>query len=221
MQKASALFNQKVVITAGPTREFLDPVRFLSSPATGTLGLLLAQVAEFRGADVTVIAGPMSTYEPFHGKVVPVVSANDMMHAVNENTPCDVFVASAAVADYCLSDIPNEKKKKSEEDWTLTLSRTPDILASVSGEKLAKTLVGFCAQTHNVLEAAQEKLERKQLDWIVANQVYQHQRGFGPGANTFSLLQKGKTQPLTFEDCPKEDFARVFWDIIEQTLPTS
>ncbi len=180
----------KVVITAGPTREFLDPVRFLSNPSTGRMGFACASEGVDRGHDVVLISGPVSLPTPDGLRRVDVVSASDMWEAVRlAFGECDVLIMCAAVADWTV-DVPAETKLKkgTMESLTVSLIRTRDILASVSAENESATLVGFAAETDHVIEAATHKLKSKGLDLIVANDVTVPGAGFGGETNVATLL---------------------------------
>jgi len=171
----SLLEGKKVLITAGPTREYWDPVRFVSNGSSGSMGIALAREAKTLGADVTLILGPIAGPWPESkniGKIVPVVSAIDMDAAVQENLPgTQVFVGSAAVSDYRPAKMLKQKIKDKDELVSLILKRNPDIIAKVArrGPKRPPNVIGFALETHDVLTFAKEKLRRKGLDWIVAN----------------------------------------------------
>lgn len=169
----------KFVITAGPTREFLDPVRFLSNPSTGKMGFAVARAAAAAGHEVTLVAGPVAQKTPRGVKRVDVVSARDMMKAVKAERG-DVFIAVAAVADWRPARCASEKMKKREMDGTLTLVRNPDILKSV---RHIPVKIGFAAETRKVLSEAARKCAEKKLAFIVANDVTKKGAGFGTDTN--------------------------------------
>ncbi|HYO74628.1 MAG TPA: bifunctional phosphopantothenoylcysteine decarboxylase/phosphopantothenate--cysteine ligase CoaBC [Archangium sp.] len=197
------LAGRHVLITAGPTREYLDPVRFISNPSTGKMGLALAEAARGMGAKVTVVLGPVGAVERSGYEVVDVVSAEDMAREVLARVDAvDCFIASAAVSDWKPGTRAAQKVKKSEGPETLTLVRTPDVLAEasrrVSGREKRPVLVGFAAETQRVVEYAREKLERKGLDAIVANDVTAPGAGFGVDTNQVTVLTRdGKQQELS------------------------
>ncbi|MBX5484509.1 MAG: bifunctional phosphopantothenoylcysteine decarboxylase/phosphopantothenate--cysteine ligase CoaBC, partial [Myxococcaceae bacterium] len=173
-----ALRGTKVLITAGPTREYLDPVRFISNPSTGKMGLALAHEARDRGAEVTVVLGPTNAgvVERKGLTVVDVVSAEDMAREVLARVEqCDVLIAAAAVSDFRPATRSAQKVKKTDQGETLSLVRTPDVLLEASRRVAQKDsrplLVGFAAETEDVERHAREKLTKKSLDWIVANDV--------------------------------------------------
>jgi phosphopantothenoylcysteine decarboxylase/phosphopantothenate--cysteine ligase len=213
----SKLQNKIIVITAGPTREYFDPVRFLSSPSSGKMGLAIAKEAYKRGAKVTVIHGPIQNADSFLGSKVSVTSANEMMDSVKKNTPCDIFVSCAAVADYRFEEILSSKFKKGQHELTMKLVPNPDIVAYVSKEKKYKDMViGFAAETNDVKENAIKKLRDKHLNWIVANQVAYEKQGFEKETTT-TWMMNGK-DTLEFGSVTKTEFAKQFWNTIEQNL---
>ena len=182
------------VITAGPTREFLDPVRFLSNPSTGKMGFAVARAAARAGHDVTLVAGPVALKTPHGVKRVDVVSAREMFAAVKEAvTPGCVFVATAAVADWRPAVCAGKKLKKTEMSDVIKLVRNPDILKSVGG----CVKIGFAAETNDVLEEAQRKCREKNLAMIVANDVTEKGAGFGSDTNRVVFVYPdGRKEPL-------------------------
>jgi phosphopantothenoylcysteine decarboxylase/phosphopantothenate--cysteine ligase len=189
------LAGKRVLLTAGPTREFLDPVRFISNPSTGKMGLALAEAARALGAKVTVVLGPVGAVERTGLEVVDVVSAEDMAREVLARVETvDWFIATAAVSDWRPESRAPQKVKKGEEPEALRLERTPDVLAEasrkVAGAPRRPVLVGFAAETERVVEHAREKLERKGLDAIVANDVTVPGAGFGTDTNQVTVLTR-------------------------------
>lgn len=182
------------VITAGPTREFLDPVRFLSNPSTGKMGFAVARAAARSGHDVTLVAGPVALKTPRGVKRVDVVSAREMFAAVKEAvTPGCVFVATAAVADWRPAVCAGKKLKKTEMSDVIKLVRNPDILKSIEG----CVKIGFAAETNDVLEEAQRKCREKNLAMIVANDVTEKGAGFGSDTNRVVFVYPdGRKEPL-------------------------
>lgn len=180
----------KFVITAGPTREHLDPVRFLSNPSTGKMGFAVARAAAQRGHEVTLVAGPVSLKTPKGVTRVDVVSARDMLNAVAAalagGTETTVFIATAAVADWRPATCAVRKLKKAQMAGTLRLVRNPDILKTVKG----CLKVGFAAETNDVLKEAARKCAAKKLEMIVANDVTQKGCGFGTDTNRVTFLRK-------------------------------
>lgn len=192
----------RVIITAGPTREALDPVRFISNHSSGKMGFAIAEAAARRGAQVTLISGPVTLPTPPGVARVDVQSALDMQAAVAQRArDCDIFIACAAVADYRAQQIAPEKMKKQRGDMlTLTLVKNPDIVAGVAAMTEARPfVVGFAAETQNVEEYARQKLARKGLDLICANDVSQDGQGFNSDTNALHLFwpQGDKRLPLS------------------------
>ncbi|MBS1150936.1 MAG: Phosphopantothenoylcysteine decarboxylase [Myxococcaceae bacterium] len=215
---AGRLFGKKVLITAGPTREHLDPVRFLSNPSTGKMGLAMAEEARARGASVTVVLGPVAGAAPEGLEVVPVTTAEQMAAEVLSRVDeVDFFVAAAAVSDWRPETIAAQKVKKTAAPQTLTLVRTPDVLAEASARVHARPqrprLIGFAAETEQVIANAREKLGRKQLDFIVANDVSAPGSGFAGDANQVVVLSAAGSQtPISGA---KREVAAGIWDLID------
>lgn len=200
----SDLQHLKIMLTAGPTREPLDPVRYISNHSSGKMGFAIAEAAARRGASVTLIAGPVSLPTPKGVTRIDVITAVDMQSAVMENiTQQDIFIGSAAVADYRAATIAADKiKKQGDEDneITLQLIKNPDIVAGVAALTQNRPyVVGFAAETRNVEEYAQQKRRRKQLDLICANDVSLAEQGFNSDNNALHLFwQEGdKVLPLS------------------------
>jgi phosphopantothenoylcysteine decarboxylase/phosphopantothenate--cysteine ligase len=196
----------KILVTAGPTREPLDPVRFLSNRSSGKMGYAVATVAKSRGHEVILISGPVAI-EPPDVKVIQVTTAEQMFEAVDKNVEwCDVLVMAAAVADWRPAVISNRKIKKAEAAPVIHLERTPDILKRVSGKKGKKLYIGFAAETENLEEEAKRKLQEKGLDLIVANDVSASDAGFEVDNNRVVLLSStGKPESLPL--MPKREVA--------------
>ncbi|WP_456397582.1 bifunctional phosphopantothenoylcysteine decarboxylase/phosphopantothenate--cysteine ligase CoaBC [Desulfurobacterium sp.] len=166
------LKGKKVVITAGPTREYIDPVRFISNPSSGKMGYELARVARAAGALVTLISGKTCLNQPYGVSYFEVETVEDMRKAVMENIDgADVYISAAAINDYRPVKVSENKIKKSNSNLVLELERTPDILAEVASKRLAKCIVGFAAETENLIENARKKLKSKRLTMVVANDV--------------------------------------------------
>lgn len=182
----------RIVVTAGPTREHLDPVRFLSNPSTGKMGFAIAAEAARRGHDVTLVAGPVALRTPKGVRRVDVVSACEMLAAVQRAVAegADVFVAVAAVADWRPAKCAARKLKKREMSPTLKLVRNPDILKAVTGVRK----VGFAAETNDVLAEAARKCREKGLSFIVANDITQAGCGFGTDTNRVTFVFPDGTQ---------------------------
>jgi phosphopantothenoylcysteine decarboxylase/phosphopantothenate--cysteine ligase len=210
------LKGKKAIVTAGPTYEAIDPVRFISNHSTGKMGIAIAKELYRQGADVTLIIGPSAVDFPSNGiGLVRVVSAEDMYKASNiafENA--DIAVMSAAVADYTPVTKAEQKIKKKEEQFNLELTKTKDILKSL-GEKKKKgqVLVGFALETANEKENALEKLEKKNADMIVLNSLNDEGAGFGHDTNKITIFRKGGEE-LRFETKTKEEVAKDIVDTI-------
>ncbi|WP_161985838.1 bifunctional phosphopantothenoylcysteine decarboxylase/phosphopantothenate--cysteine ligase CoaBC [Ewingella americana] len=190
------LAHLKIMITAGPTREALDPVRFITNHSSGKMGFAVAKAAADRGAQVTLIAGPVSQPTPAHVTRVDVESALDMQRAVEASiTSQHIFISCAAVADYRAEAISDEKIKKQGDEITLKLVKNPDIVASIGAMKSHRPyVVGFAAETQNVEEYARQKRVRKNLDLICANDVSLAGHGFNGDTNALQLFwQDGET----------------------------
>lgn len=187
---AKDLAGVRVLVTAGPTRERFDPVRYLSNPSTGKMGYAMARAAARRGATVTLVSGPTALPDPAGVETVRVESADEMAEAVTKRfSVCDMLLMCAAVADYKPEAFAPEKEKKAEGDRTLRLVRTPDILSLVVPKKAARqVVVGFAAETGDVERKAREKRERKGMDLIVGNDVTQPGAGFAADTNSAVLI---------------------------------
>jgi phosphopantothenoylcysteine decarboxylase/phosphopantothenate--cysteine ligase len=181
--------TQKILITAGPTREHIDPVRFISNRSSGRMGYAIAEAASDAGYEVTLISGPVSLSPPTGIETISIDSAQDMYEAVMtqiKNT--DIFISTAAVADYRPAKQAEQKLKKTATTLQLNLEPTPDILASVSKLENPPFTVGFAAETNNLVEYAKKKLVAKKLDMIAANQVGIEGLGFDSEDNALSLF---------------------------------
>lgn len=187
-----------VLVTAGATKEAIDPVRFISNHSTGKMGFAIAKAAMQRGAKVTLVAASVSVPKPRYVDVVDVVSAKDMYEAVVEKAPSmDIIIKSAAVADYTPETVADEKVKKKDGDLSIPLKRTQDILASLGANKKPEQfLCGFSMETENMLENSKKKLEKKKLDMIVANNLKQAGAGFGTDTNIVTLITKEECREL-------------------------
>ena len=210
----------EVLVTAGPTREPLDPVRMLTNPSTGTMGYALAEAAAERGASVTLVTGPTSLSPPPGVEVVHVQTAEEMHEAVQaRREAADYVFMAAAVADYTPADPSASKRKKTDDDLVLHLRRTPDILKTLGEHKRpGQVLVGFALETDDPLGNAQRKLEEKNLDWIAVNNPTEEGAGFGPSTNRITLLRRdGATEDLPL--MPKAEVAEALLDRVRATSP--
>lgn len=206
--------GERLLITAGATREELDPVRFISNHSSGRMGFAVAEAALSRGAEVTIVAGATTVRPPSGACTVRAYSAEEMRDAVlREVENATVFIAAAAVADYRPAAPAHEKLKKTGSAFTLTLEPTPDILAEVSQKRRDGLLVvGFAAETERVVENARDKLTRKRLDAIVANDLTQDGAGFNTETNVVTLLTRDREQPSALPLMSKLDAAHCILD---------
>jgi phosphopantothenoylcysteine decarboxylase/phosphopantothenate--cysteine ligase len=220
LQPAGPLRGRRVVVTAGPTHEAIDPVRFLGNRSSGKMGFALAAEAARRGATVTLVAGPTTVEPPATVELVRVRSAADMYHAVVDRaSAADVVIMAAAVADYTPVDVAPEKIAKDEETLTIQLTRTVDILAELGrlrGSRERPVLVGFAAETSDVVSRGRSKRQAKQVDLIVANDVSRTDAGFEQDANAVTLIGVDDEQTVPLQ--PKASVARVVLDRIESLL---
>lgn len=189
--------GQKVLVTAGPTQEAIDPVRYITNHSTGKMGYAIAKMAMYRGAEVTLVSGPTSLAAPMFVDVVPVVSAEDMYRAVMQRAEeQDIIIKAAAVADYRPANPADEKIKKTDGEASIPLERTTDILASLGANKGNTILCGFSMETEHMLENSRAKLEKKNLDMIAANNLREKGAGFGTDTNILTLITKEKERQL-------------------------
>ena len=198
------LAGKKVLITSGPTREAIDPVRCLPNHSSGRMGYAIAKAAARRGAEVTLVSGPVALEKPAHVKTVDIVSAQDMYDAVMSLAPdMDIIIKAAAVADYRPAAVADNKLKKSDDALSIPLERTKDILGTLGANKRAgQFLCGFSMETENVLENSRKKLQKKNLDLIAANNVKEAGAGFAVDTNILTLIDRdGETAlPLMSKD---------------------
>lgn len=190
--------GKKVLVTAGPTREAIDPVRYITNHSTGKMGYAIAQAAARRGAEVTLVSGPVNLKAPLGVKLVPVTSAGEMFQAVTEaSSSQDVIIKAAAVADYRPKYVGTEKTKKKDGDMNLEMERTDDILAWLGNHRqTGQVLCGFSMETENMLENSQAKLEKKHVDMIVANNLKTAGAGFGTDTNVVTIITKEGAEEL-------------------------
>lgn len=186
MPNASSI---RCLITAGPTREFMDPVRFISNPSSGKMGFALAEAAVEAGWTVDLVAGPVALEEPDGVILYPVVTAEEMYHQVDALfDACDVLIMTAAVSDFRPKTQHAQKEKKGDASMTVEFERTIDILKTMTERKAQQTVVGFAAETNDVEAYAKRKLEEKRCDWIVANDVSKEGAGFAADTNEVILI---------------------------------
>jgi phosphopantothenoylcysteine decarboxylase/phosphopantothenate--cysteine ligase len=201
------LDGRRVLITAGPTREALDPVRYLSNHSSGKMGYSIARAAAEAGAQTDLVSGPVSLEVPERVQRHSVTSAQEMLDACLEHiAEADIFIACAAVADYRPASAAEQKIKKNDNELTVTFVRNPDIVATIAAQKPRPFVVGFAAETEKLREHARGKLERKNLDLIVANDVSDTSIGFNSDSNAALLLWPGGETSI--ERCSKDALAR-------------
>lgn len=208
------LEGKSILVTAGPTREAVDPVRFITNRSTGKMGYAIAKAAAYRGARVTLVTGPTGLSAPLFVKTVPVESAGDMFEAVTARSgDQDIIIKAAAVADYKPAQVGTEKIKKSEGDMSIALSRTQDILGWLGEHRReGQFLCGFSMETQNMLEHSRAKLERKHIDMIVANNLKVEGAGFGTDTNVVTIISKDGEEELPLMS--KEEVAGALLDRI-------
>ena len=192
------LAGKRVLVTAGPTRESLDPVRFLTNHSTGKMGYAIAKMAMLRGAEVTLISGPTAIAPPPFVKVIPITSAQEMYDAVAAEAPsADLIFKAAAVADYTPADVAEHKMKKKDGALTISLNRTRDILKYLGeNRREGQIICGFSMETENMLENSRQKLYKKGVDMICANSLKQDGAGFGVDTNVITLITKENVEQL-------------------------
>ena len=202
------LHGKKVLVTAGPTQEAIDPVRYITNHSTGKMGYALAEAAMLRGAEVTLISGPTAIEPPMFVNVIPIISAQEMFEKVATNaTENDIIIKAAAVVEVC-----DEKIKKSDHDTEIELERTTDILAYLGKNKGKTFLCGFSMETENMLENSRRKLDKKNLDMIVANNLKDKGAGFGVDTNLITIITRDRE--LQLELMSKQDAANCILDEI-------
>lgn len=215
--KNKALTGKKVVITAGPTREALDPIRYISNHSSGKMGFSIAEAAIEAGASTTLIAGPVTLCTPDRVKRIDVVSAQDMFEAsLAQAADADIFIATAAVADYRPQNIATEKIKKSTQSLTITLEKNPDIVAAVAQLSPKPFTVGFAAETQNVLDYARGKIKSKNLDMVAANDVSNSAIGFNSDENAVTVIWPAGHQ--VFNQASKPQIAKQLIALIAQQI---
>ena len=209
------LAGKKVLVTAGPTEEAIDPVRYITNHSTGKMGYAIAKAAMERGADVTLVTGPVALEPPMFVDVVKIRSAAEMAEAVKAKAgECDIIIKSAAVADYRPKTVASEKiKKKDSEDARIELERTEDILSYLGAHKRKDQFIcGFSMETENMLENSKKKLAKKNVDMIVANNLKTQGAGFGTDTNVVTIIMLDETWQLPIMS--KEEVANAIFDSI-------
>ena len=204
-------------MTAGPTRESIDPVRYITNHSTGKMGYAIARVAAYRGADVTLVSGPVDLARPLFVETVPVESAREMFEAVTARSGEQDIIVKAAAVDYRPSTVGTEKIKKSDGDLSIALERTDDILRWLGQNRRdGQFLCGFSMETQNMLENSRVKLAKKQIDMIVANNLKVEGAGFGTDTNVVTLITRESETELPIMS--KEEVAdRLLTEILKRT----
>ena len=212
--KEKDLKGKKVLVTAGPTIEAIDPVRYISNHSSGKMGYAIAKMAMLRGADVTLVTGKTAIEPPMFVDVVPIVSAQDMYDAViSRSDEQDIIIKSAAVADYTPANVSDQKVKKKDGDMVIELVRTKDILKTLGeNKKEGQFLCGFSMETQNMLENSRAKLEKKKIDMIAANNLKEQGAGFNTDTNVITLITKDEEKQLP--KMTKEEVADALLDFI-------
>lgn len=209
------LLGKKVVVTAGPTIVPIDPVRILTNRSSGKMGYSIAEEARDRGAEVVLISGPTSLRKPNGIKVIDIKTNEDMFNAIkNEFKDADIVIKSAAVADYKAKNYSNEKIKKTGDDLNLIFERDRDILKTLGDMKENQILVGFAAESSNLKENAKGKLDRKNLDYIIANDISKSETGFASDENKVTIISKSGEE-VSLEKMSKREVAKNIFDIIK------
>lgn len=217
--KHQILKNQHVVITAGPTREAIDPVRYISNHSSGKMGFALAKACYDAGAKVTMIAGPVNLPTPQGVERINVMSAKEMLEA-SLKQDCSIFIATAAVADYRMAEVAPHKIKKSDDQVSLNLIKNPDIVATVAEQQNKPFMVGFAAETQNLEAYANKKLTTKKLDMIACNDVSRSDIGFGADENAMTVFfaQPYQKDKKILEKASKDKIAQQLVTEIATTL---
>jgi phosphopantothenoylcysteine decarboxylase/phosphopantothenate--cysteine ligase len=205
--KTGEMTGKKVVITAGPTREAIDPVRYISNHSSGKMGYAIADAMIDAGAEVILISGPVSLKQPDRCTLVSVTSAHEMLEAATEAAKgTDIFISAAAVADYYITETSDQKIKKKSDKMTLNLAKTPDVVSIIKENNPKLFVLGFAAETQKVEQYAREKLARKNLDAIIANDVSREDIGFNSDDNEALWVEQESTHH--FSKCNKAQLAR-------------
>lgn len=215
LHSTNDLVGKKVVVTAGPTMVPIDPVRILTNRSSGKMGYSIAEEARDRGAEVVLISGPTSLRKPNRIKVIDIKTNEDMFNAIkNEFEDADIVIKSAAVADYKAKNYSSEKIKKTGDDLNLIFERDRDILKTLGDMKENQILVGFAAESSNLKENAKGKLDRKNLDYIVANDISKSETGFASDENKVTIISKSGEE-VSLEKMSKREVAKNIFDIIK------
>ncbi|WP_090012769.1 bifunctional phosphopantothenoylcysteine decarboxylase/phosphopantothenate--cysteine ligase CoaBC [Clostridium sp. DSM 8431] len=208
------LCGKKVLISAGPTRSDIDPVRFVSNRSTGKMGYEIAKEARDRGAEVTLVSGPVALEKPQGIETIDVSTNSEMFDEINKRyEESDIVIMSAAVADYKAKEVSKQKIKKGEGSLVIELVRDKDILMTLGENKKNQVLVGFAAESENLIENAKGKLQRKNLDYIVANDITSKDTGFGSDDNRVTIISR-ELEEKVLSKMSKREVARELFDVI-------
>ena len=208
----------RCLVTAGPTREYFDPVRFLSNPSSGKMGYALAQAAAMRGWQVELVSGPVQLAEPDGVQVTRVVTGQDMYEQVSRRFPfCDILIMTAAIMDYRPREIADHKIKKHELRMVIEMEPVVDVLATVARGKVHQLVVGFAAETNDLIENAAKKLISKSADYIIANRIGGDDGAFGKDENEVIIISRN-AEPATMGPMSKPDLAVALLDIFSSRI---
>jgi phosphopantothenoylcysteine decarboxylase/phosphopantothenate--cysteine ligase len=211
----------RCLVTAGPTREYFDPVRFLSNPSSGKMGYALAAAAAEHGWDVELISGPVALPVPGNVRIERVVTGQQMYDAVSSRFPqCDILIMTAAIMDYRPRKIADHKIKKYELEMVIEMEPVVDVLATVARQRGHQLVVGFAAETNNLEAYAMEKLHGKNADFIVANRIGGEQSAFGRDENEVQVFSR-KGEQWKMGPMPKGELARQLVELFSQHLPAA
>lgn len=214
LEENKDLLGKKVIVTAGPTKTNIDPVRFITNNSSGKMGFEIAKEARNRGADVLLISGPTNEEKPYGINVINIETNEEMYNALLENyEESNIVIKAAAVADYKPKEYSSQKIKKGEGDLQLSLTRDRDILLELGKKKKNQILVGFAAESENLLENAKKKLTKKNLDYIVANDISSKDIGFSSDNNKVTVISKDGSI-VSLEKMSKKEVSKKIFDII-------
>lgn len=217
MDTQKDLEGRNVLVTAGPTQAKIDPVRFITNRSTGKMGYRIAEEAKRRGANVTLISGPTNLEKPKGVTVIDIITNEEMRKAVLEHFPnSDIVIKSAAVADYKIKEYSNKKIKKSDGDLNLTFTRDNDILKELGSLKTNQILVGFAAESNDIIQNAKRKINTKNLDYIIANDITSADTGFGSNDNKVIIISKDGEEIYLDKMSKKEVSSKIFDTILRK-----
>jgi phosphopantothenoylcysteine decarboxylase/phosphopantothenate--cysteine ligase len=202
-KQSKILAGKQVIVTAGPTREYLDPVRFISNPSSGKMGVAMAEAARDMGAEVTLIHGPLTTDLPADIHHIPITSAEELFEQIKQHSEGDIFILAAAVSDFAPADKQQQKVKKDQASTTLSLKSTPDSLVWLGkNKKDGQMIIGFAMESEKVIENARQKRKKKKADWIVANSIAAEEGGFSSDYNDVTVI--GSDSEVSYKGSKQE-----------------